>query len=313
MNIVAPPPEKGFSESDGSRHSERVDAIFDDIAQIVASNIPRRKALKLVLTGFLAAALAEIGVESAWAARTCVCAGQLYDPTTSCCTSSGVQPKHPMKDLATCPNKVPHPGYTPTLDGCTNVPDSWGAANFTPGCNNHDRCYQTCNSDKNACDNALHTDLNQACNAAYPGSDARSQIKLKGCLSASSTYFFGVQKAGGSFYRADQILACDCCATSDCPQPCAGGTCGGAPSCGDDSSCVCFKSVEGNGFCHRSQPCAGLSPCSSSAECPAGWICSNITCCGSGAICIRPCTVISGSSPESVPTEPSTTGPLPSN
>src|SRR6185503_9160435 len=92
--------------------------IFDDIARVIGSNIPRRKALKLAVAGLAGAALVELGIRPAWAFETCDCNGQSYDTDVSCCTPSGVQQKHPIVDLNACPNKVAHPGFTAVPNGC---------------------------------------------------------------------------------------------------------------------------------------------------------------------------------------------------
>jgi len=73
---------------------------------------------------------------------------------------------------------------------------------------------------------------------------------------------------------------------------CAGGTCENLPlGCDGDPDCICFITVEGTGFCHRSEPCAGLQTCQTSADCtdPSHPACSTATCCGDVHVCIRPC------------------------
>ena len=70
---------------------------------------------------------------------------------------------------------------------------------------------------------------------------------------------------------------------------CAGGSCANLPfGCDGDSSCVCFITTEGTGFCHRGEPCAGLQECATSADCPEDHpACSTATCCGPVHVCIR--------------------------
>jgi len=275
--------------------------IFDLIAQVLASGMPRRKALAVALKGVAGAALAEVGIRSAWAAPTCLCQGQIYDPVSQCCTATGVQAKNPITNLAACPGRVARPGYTAVANGCgaagsslsPYIPNGFGAANFTPCCDTHDVCYGTCNNVKVPCDTNFGFCLGARCDAAYPvGSGVLNDIRRNSCRAAAGTYESAVTNLGGDEYTAAQQGACDCCSTSTCPQSCVGGTCANLPPCGGDPGCVCFQTVEGTGFCHRGQPCAGLSACSSSATCPAGWACVSVTCCGSQSICIRPCTVI---------------------
>jgi hypothetical protein len=292
------------------------DKIFDSLARTLGNQMPRRQVLRLTVAGVVGAALAEIGLRTAWAAPGCLCNGQVYDPATACCTPSGVQKKHPITNLSACPNKVDHPGYVCRPNGCgaqggQQFPGSFGSADFltccgapgTSGAGSHDCCWGKCNNGRRACDDAFLTCLQNACQTAYPGSGILDFIKRNSCRAAALGYFAGVESPiiGTRAYEAAQSGGCDCCGTEPCPQECAGGTCTSLPSCGE-SGCVCFQTVEGTGFCHRSQACAGLQPCSSSLQCPQGWACVSVTCCGSQSICIRPCTVIGPASPISGPT-----------
>jgi hypothetical protein len=276
---------------------------FDRFARSLGSQVERRDVLQVALFGMVSTLLGSLGLKPAWAAANCLCGRQLYDTAIQCCTPTGVRPKHPIADLAGCPNRVPHPGYTCVPNGCGAAggqafPGSFGAANFLPCCDGHDCCWGTCNSDRNACDGAFLTCLQGACNSAYPpnivlGVDV-NRIRRGVCRAAADAYFRGVQteRWGAPAYTAAQQAACDCCATQNCVT-CPGGTCSALPSC-QDPGCVCFQTVEGVGFCHLPQLCAGLSSCATSAACPAGWACVSVTCCGSNPICIRPCFVVAG-------------------
>lgn len=54
-------------------------------------------------------------------------------------------------------------------DGCGDaatdeyVPDSLGKADFGPACSKHDNCYGDFGSNKDTCDNALETNMKEAC------------------------------------------------------------------------------------------------------------------------------------------------------
>lgn len=288
--------------------------IFDNIARILGSDLSRRKVFGLAVKGLIGAALAEVGIRTAWAAATCPCPGSgVYDPLTACCTSLGVQPKNPIANLAACPNKVKHVGNPSNPNGCGGeggvispyIPNRWGLANFLPCCNTHDNCYGNCNSVKTGCDNSFGACLIGACASAY----GFFPSLFGSCSAVAGIYFAAVRFGGQSFYDAGQMQDCDCCSSTTCPQSCVGGTCASLPACGDPG-CVCFQTVEGTGFCHRSQSCAGLATCSSSASCPAGWACVNVTCCGGTPVCIRPCFVISGALAEAPLSGPTTIGNL---
>jgi hypothetical protein len=66
------------------------------------------------------------------------------------------------------------------------------------------------------------------------------------------------------------------------------GSCGTTPQCGVSGACVCFLTVDGFGFCHLPESCAGLPSCNSTLDCPTGQACV-VTCCGPQSICIQPC------------------------
>ena len=261
----AEPEAEAFEQECRATQSE----LFDNIARILGSVMPRRTAFRLVLSGLAGAALAEIGIKSAWAATTtCLCQGQTYDPTTACCTATGVQPKHPLASVSACPNKVPHPGYTATFNGCGGegsvfnpiIPGHYGAANFTPCCNNHDICYGICNDVKATCDSTFLTCLTASCDAAYSAPGVLNSIQRANCHGVANTFYAAVSNAGGGFFETAQDGACDCCSTSTCPQTCAGSACGSLPACAGGADCVCFTSTEGTGACvHGATPCSAVS------------------------------------------------------
>jgi hypothetical protein len=276
------------------------DEIFDNIARTLASPMPRRQVLKMAITGIIGAALAGLGIETAWAAQTCLCQGQTYDPATACCTPTGVQQKHPIASLDACINKVAHPGYTCVANGCggnggSHYPSGFGAADFLPCCNTHDCCWGTCNNSRATCDTSFGNCLAQACQTAYGGGGVVNTIKLQSCRATANAYESAVSsRFGTTFYVAGQSAACDCCGNEPCFS-CAGSSCGSLPSCAGGGDCLCFTSVEGNGACvHGNTPCAGAQPCSSTAGCPQGYACLNTTCCGSFAVCGPLCNPIVG-------------------
>jgi len=297
MNSLA---ESKASESIEARHVASRE-IFDDIARTLGSDIPRRRALALVLKGLLGAALAEFGIKSAWAQATCLCQGQTYDPLTACCTPTGVQQKHPISSTRACPNKVPHPGFVALPNGCGPsggaltpvIPNGFGAASFLQCCNTHDICYGTCNDVKDSCDGNFLACLVGACDAAYSGTGILDGIKRNSCRSVANTYFGAVHHFGDGAFEAAQDEACDCCGTSTCPQSCAGSACGSLPPCAPGGDCLCFTSTEGSGACvHGATPCASVSRCTTTADCPSGTTCLTTSCCGSFGVCGPLCNPI---------------------
>ena len=285
------------------------DTSFDLLARSLGSQVRRRAVLKAALYGVTASVLTGLGLRPARAAANCLCDRALYDTATQCCINGAVRTKHPIANLADCPNRVAHPGYTCVPNGCgaaggQSFPGSFGAASFVGCCDNHDCCWGNCNSDRTTCDGAFHTCLQGSCDRAYPP-DVRTlpggvqvdvnRLQRETCRAAAGAYFQGVQtdRWGTPAYTAAQQAACDCCGTEPC-RTCPGGTCASLPSC-QDPGCVCFQTIEGTGFCHLPQLCAGLPTCASSAGCPSGWACVSVTCCGNTPICIRPCFVVESS------------------
>ena len=268
-------------------------SLFDNLTRSVAGTTSRRGALRVALTGLAGLALSRIGINTAWAAANCLCNGTVYNSATACCTATGVVQKNPIADLARCPGKVANATHTCVPNGCGGagswapVPDSYFSANFNPACNTHDCCYDRCNSDRGACDTAFRATLRAACNGAYPGSSWYQRRQLSFCLSTADTYFDYVNSDGQPFYNEAQRQSCDCCGTQTC-QTCAGSSCGSLPSCSATlPDCLCFSTPEGTGACiPGSTPCAGLSRCTSSAQCPPGFGCAATSCCGgSSGVC----------------------------
>ncbi len=282
---------------------------FDNFMRSVASQATRRDALRVSAQGAFVTFMASLGLRPAYAAADCLCGRQLYDPLTQCCTPTGVQTKSPIADLARCPDRVASPAYSCRPNGCgaeggQSFPGNYGAASFLGCCDTHDCCYGRCRSDRDGCDSAFLGCMRGSCDRAYPpdivplpggfGSYDRNRVNRSLCRGQANSYYAAVQTyVGTNAHNAAQQNGCDCCGPQACPS-CPGGTCASLPPC-QDPGCVCFQTVEGRGFCHRGQSCAGLVSCASSSSCQVGWACVSVTCCsGSGAVCIRPCFVVQG-------------------
>jgi hypothetical protein len=80
-------------------------------------------------------------------------------------------------------------------DSCTAVPDTFGSANFTSACAEHDRCYSS-PSDRLQCDQQLLVDLRTACYHAY---STRPGLLLT-CYAVAAIYYIGVRLFGGPYY-----------------------------------------------------------------------------------------------------------------
>jgi hypothetical protein len=300
---------------------------FDDLTRALGQGASRRTVLKGLLGAAFGGALAAVGVRvprAVLAATTCN--GVPYDPTTQCCEVGGVQPVYPIADLDLCPNRVPHPGHVPEFNGCGPaqgfvshiIPNRIGPSrniDFTPACNNHDICYDTCNSVKSDCDRAFLADMTAACTVAYSGRGWFDRYMRTACTADAYLYYTAVSKTstGTEAYESAQKEACDCCAICpECGGPsderCCNGFC--RPSCPvgyhrDPENCDCVKDDDGGGkggdcpVC-QSGTAGNCVPDSSQdgATCNACGHCSNGACvpdpnkscptchqCGAGGVC----------------------------
>ncbi len=105
-------------------------------------------------------------------------------------------------------NKVPDPDWTPEPNGCSSPtgdnPTMCPTTSFKSACDAHDICYQTCGSDKAACDSSFDIAMNNACAGSNP-------ICWTACQGWRTTYRVAVELVGQGAYETDQELACACC------------------------------------------------------------------------------------------------------
>lgn len=148
-----------------------------------------------------------------------LCGSTPYDPATQCCVNQEVQSKFQITDLAKCPNRAPRPGWDPHApnpqSSCGSgiftplVPNTFGAANFLPGCAVHDSCYDTCNSVKGTCDASFGAALQAECQRAYSGL-LNTLFRIR-CQGVAGAYRVAVVGFGGGSYENAQKAACICC------------------------------------------------------------------------------------------------------
>ena len=300
---------------------------FDDLTRALGQGASRRTVLKGLLGAAFGGVLAAAGVRAprvALAATTCN--GVPYDPTTQCCEVGGVQPVHPIADLDLCPNRVPHPGHVPEFNGCGPaqgfishiIPNRIGPyrnIDFTQACNNHDICYDTCNSVKSTCDRNFLADMTAACTAAYSGRGWFARYMRTACTADAYLYYTAVSKTstGTDAYESAQKEACDCCAIcAECggagDERCCNGFCRSECLVGyhrDPNTCDCVKDDDGGGKGGDCPPCqTGTYPncvpdssqdgnnCNACGVCASGVCVPDLnrgcpTCkqCGAGGVC----------------------------
>jgi hypothetical protein len=266
------------------RHSG-TELLFDSIARLAASELPRRQVLKIALTGFAGAIVASLTPKQA-RADTCDCNGESYDSNTQCCTPSGIQERNPITNLSDCPDRVSIGDFPAPSNGCGPdggvltpiIPNHFGSADFFTCCNHHDECYGTCNDVKDDCDTSFLSCLTAACMGAYPpGSGLLINIVNSVCDAVASIYYGAVHNFGTDAYNAGQEARCYCCPAPDPQQPC----CPQAKICGDqccspEESCI-------NGSC-----CPQGSVCGNQC-CAPGQTCVNGSCCPNASVCLDQC------------------------
>lgn len=254
---------------------------FDDLTRALGRGASRRTLLKGVLGIAFGGVLASVGVRLPRAlAETPTCNGVPYDPGSQCCEPAGAQTRYPIAHLDLCPDRVPHPGHVPSFNGCGPengfsrylIPNRIGPTrnvDFTPACNNHDVCYDTCNNVKSDCDEAFLRDLQAACAAAYPGRGLFDRYMREGCGLNTYIYYGAVSRTstGTEAYKSAQSGACDCC--SACPD------CGGSA---DERCC--------NGTCHDACP-EGQHRDPETCECSACFGQEDGTTCGTNEVCCQ--------------------------
>ncbi len=198
---------------------------FDDLTRTLGRATSRRQVMKGLLAGVVTAVVGRSIRIPGVAAAAPTCNGVPYDPSTQCCEPAGIQPRYPIANLDLCPNRVPHPGHTPSFNGCGPengfvkylIPNRIGPfrnVDFTPACNNHDICYDTCNSVKSVCDTNFFNDLSAQCAAAYPGTSWYQTYMRTACINVDARIFYlavSQTPTGRAAYEDAQKGACDCC------------------------------------------------------------------------------------------------------
>jgi Group XII secretory phospholipase A2 precursor (PLA2G12) len=143
-----------------------------------------------------------------------------YDPETECCGKFGVEPRDKGWSFASCAaTRVPRPGFRPSSNGCGTAtfraPPAFAKAGFTPACNAHDICYDTCNKTQDDCDDAFRKSLARICNRRY-GKNPRA---LDACENLAAEASIALRVDGGDAYRKAQKEACICCPGPMPPPP----------------------------------------------------------------------------------------------
>jgi hypothetical protein len=144
---------------------------FDELAKEVARGLSRREALRLAFTGLAGAAMASLGIKTAWA-RPGDCTVQAVAPSTdNVCTSS------------------PWQGF--------------GGVDFQCCCVQHDYCYSTCGSSFDTCNSSFYGCLVNQCQAL----EGTQRVQ---CETVALLMYQGVSLGGYSRYAESQSTVCTC-------------------------------------------------------------------------------------------------------
>ena len=90
--------------------------------------------------------------------------------------------------------------------GDNNNPTGKKGCSFLDACNNHDKCYQTCGSDKKQCDTALFNAMLAVCKQC----DSGPGMADRPCANDAQDIHDGVNNLGGSSFKDDQDKRCGC-------------------------------------------------------------------------------------------------------
>lgn len=142
-----------------------------------------------------------------------------YNPETTCCTESDLYAKLTVLpiDISKCPDRVAHPNYEPTQDGCgmpgweliTPQTDITMTVLFKECCEGHDLCYQIYNASRSGCDATFLDCLNRACVQQIP--PVLAVIGLPLCAARAAIYYLAVAWYGEAGFNDAQRRACQCC------------------------------------------------------------------------------------------------------
>lgn len=98
--------------------------------------------------------------------------------------------------------KFANPSYKPKPNGCgtkgMTIIKNFNPQ-FTPCCNNHDRCYGTCGNSKEYCDNSFKNCMRNTC-----------ALFNVACRAAADSYYLAVHLFGCTAYTNVQKKACMC-------------------------------------------------------------------------------------------------------
>ena len=110
---------------------------------------------------------------------------------------------------------IPRKGHVPSSNGCGSFGltlNTKALPEMTKCCDQHDFCYDTCNSDREKCDNDFKHCLSTICERLKPG---LTEKLYKGCKDTADMIYTGTYALGCSPFLSAQENACDCSINGD--------------------------------------------------------------------------------------------------
>ncbi|CAH3027715.1 unnamed protein product [Porites evermanni] len=105
-----------------------------------------------------------------------------------------------------------NPKHIPSSDGCGSMGiklDTTHFAGFTRCCDLHDKCYDTCNNDRNQCDEDFKSCLDNECLLTGLGNRLPKE-ELEACQKSADLMYSGTYALGCMSYKEAQRNACLC-------------------------------------------------------------------------------------------------------
>lgn len=105
---------------------------------------------------------------------------------------------------------VPRPGHVPSSNGCGSMGITLDTRHF-PGfnscCDKHDKCYDTCNNDRDKCDEAFEDCIDNVCDEAKL---TQSADRVAFCVNAAGVMQTAARGLGCNSFKDSQKKACVC-------------------------------------------------------------------------------------------------------
>jgi hypothetical protein len=254
-----------------------VELSLDELAKGLASGtLSRGKAIRWMGGALLGAALASLpGV--AWA-DDCRRLGRECRRDSQCCSKNCI--RRGDDKVCACPE-----GQSRCNDRCVNLKTNEGHCGS---------CSERCGSNQTCCNgNCVNLERNENhCGECFNRCDDGEECVDGACQGQGTCPPGGTPLTEGECNCAFNCLSGEAIFFADF-------------ICENNSVCACSETIEGTGFCASYEGSCPSETCSSSSECPEGWMCVVKGCC-IHPICQAPCSSVTSSVRQSAASREST-------